>query len=108
MANKETLLARVFLAIGQGAGDVTWSDEAVGTLVQRYDRWLDTEAADGKTPQQAWDEHGEVFLARFSAIGREVASQDLHRSSAAKPVVQAAAKIEGQSDCPYCPVVLGL
>lgn len=103
MANKEVLLGRVFLAIGQGAGDATLSDEAVGTLVDRYSRWLDNPARDGKTPIQVWDEHGKTFLDRFAAIGRALASPGLSSSNGSSTLSEAR-KVEGESDCPYCPV----
>lgn len=100
---KEALWEQVLQAIGGGAGETALSNEAVAWLYDRYYPWFDEKSTNGDTPLEAWEERGEGFLGRFYEIGKQIAAGKPSGSAGPDTVSAAAAGVEGESDCPYCP-----
>lgn len=106
-SSKEKMLAQVFLAIGNGAGDARLSDESVSWLFDRYSRWLDQNTKEGPTPQEVWQKYGGSFLKQFTRIGQALGAQTpslVGPAPTSPPNIEVVVcGIEGESDCPYCP-----
>jgi len=97
-------MAKIFAAIGRGAGTAPLSDEAIKWLHNRYSYWLDMPVASegGKTPHDVWNERGKHFLDRLFEIGKKAAADAGGGEISASVATASAQSVETNSTCPFC------
>lgn len=102
---RDVTTVQILFAIARGSGGMRISAEGAAWLHGRYVPWL-TEAKPevGRSPLEMWDERGSRFLAKFRDMGaraRAYAADSAEMSLMNLAV--AAAVVERESDCPWCP-----
>ena len=80
------------------------SPQGAAWLHGRYVPWLEMAKPEiGRSPLEIWEERGRGFLGKFKEIGA-VARDGSAGGELTEEAIQAAAlRVEGESDCPYCP-----
>jgi hypothetical protein len=102
MANpkKHVLMFHVVSAFVRGCNGAEIGDDVAEAFHDRYFKWLDTQKATGKTPQEVWAEYGKDFVGKFMDIGKQAAAGG---SVTTESLASALKTVEGASECPYCP-----
>jgi hypothetical protein len=104
---KDALMVQILFATARGAGGMRISREASAWLAGRYLPWLTAVKPElGVAPVAIWDEKGRGFLSKFKEIGEQARA---HAGAAGREltvddVMTAAGRVEGEADCPHCPV----
>lgn len=100
---REIVKVQILFAVGRGSGGMRVSPQGAAWLHGRYVPWLEVAKPEiGRSPLEVWDERGRGFLGKFNAIGaraRAAAAGELTEEA----LQEAALRVEGESDCPYCP-----
>jgi hypothetical protein len=99
MTTKESIMAQLYAAFGQGTGPIRVSRASMEALHNHYDRLVTQELID------QWDESGTHALERLRSVGRAVASRvsQSGRTVAEPSDVTESAKLVGdQSPTPLC------
>ena len=57
----------------------------------------------GRSPLEIWEERGRGFLGKFKEIGARARAEVAGTELTEEALQAAAMRVEGESDCPYCP-----
>lgn len=104
---KDALMVQILFATARGAGGMRISRQASAWLSGRYLPWLTAVKPElGVAPVAIWDDKGRGFLAKFKEIGEQAraAAGSAGRELTVDDFVTAAGRVEGEADCPHCPV----
>jgi hypothetical protein len=103
---KNALMLQATVALARGCGGAELTEDAYAWFHSHYYEWIDTpkknERANGRSPQDVWNDQWKGFAERFGQIGKRAAVASAGTIEA-KTLAEEALAVEKESDCPWCP-----
>src|SRR5262245_9325547 len=105
-AQRDTVKAQILFAMARGSEGMRVSPQGAVWLHGRYVPWLENVKPEiGRSPLEVWEERGRGFLGKFKEIGARARAASMGAELTEEALQEAALRVEGESDCPYCPPV---
>ena len=100
-------MEQVMAAISEGTAGAAMAQRARDWLLVRYTRWIGMRRIrdDERSPEEAWNEYGPAFLAKFREIGNKAAELSDGGEIDQTTVRSAALTVESSTLAP-CPICL--
>jgi hypothetical protein len=111
-AQRDVVKVQILFAVARGCGGMRVSPQGAAWLHGRYVPWLElAKPGIGRSPLEIWEERGRGFLGKLNEIGARARAASAGGELTEEALQEAALRVEGESDCPYCPtpgLALGL